>query len=956
VTSSTTPPANRTRATLTVTAAILAVIVVGFFIFSSLYTDVLWFDQLGFLSVLTTRWTATVVMFLIGFVAMALPVWLSIEVAFRVRPVYAKLNEQLDRYQQAIEPLRRLAMVGIPTVLGIFAGVSAASSWPIVLQYLNRTEFGSTDPQFGLDLGFYIFQLPFFSGVVAFASAVVLISGLGALAVSYLYGSIRIIGREVRVIRSARIQVAITAAIYVLIQAVSVWLDQYATLTSASAGFLTTGAGYTEANATIPGRAIIAGIAVLVAVLFLVAAVVGRWRLPVIGTALLIVSSLVVGSLYPWVIQRFQVDPSARSLEASYIERSIAATRDAYGVADVEEVPYNATTDTEAGALREDAETTANIRIIDPALVTDSFAQLERFRQYYQFAPHLDVDRYEIDGSTQDTVVGIRELDQGGLGTAQSWYNNTVVYTHGYGMVAAYGNQRTTDGQPVFLQSGIPSAGALGDFEPRVYFGEQSPAYSIVGAPSATEPIELDFPSDVNADGSGASNTTTTFAGNGGPKLDNIFKRLIYAIKFQSEQIFLSDAVNDESQIMYDRDPLERVQKLAPYLTLDTDTYPSVVDGKLVWIVDGYTTTANYPYSQVEQLSSSIADTNTDAPLYAADNLNYIRNSVKATVDAYDGSVTLYAWDTEDPLLKTWQKIFPSTLEPMSSMSEDLLGHVRYPADMFKVQRAVIGSFHVTDANTFYSGNDQWVTPNDPTTQAANPRLQPPYYLTMQVPGTQSPAFTLYSTFIPRATEGSSSNVLTGYLAANSDAGPDYGKLTLLTLPSQDTVPGPGQVQNQFNSDTIVANQLALLQRGETTVRQGNLLTLPVGGGLLYVQPVYVQATGDTSYPLLRKILVAFGDKIAFEDTLNEALDTLFSGDSGANAGDGGVGDPGTTDPVTTDPGTTTSNADLASALADVGRALADREAAYRANNLLAAAEADQRLVEALQRAIAAQG
>ena len=227
----------------------------------------------------------------------------------------------------------------------------------------------------------------------------------------------------------------------------------------------------------------------------------------------------------------------------------------------------------------------------------------------------------------------------------------------------------------------------------------------------------------------------------------------------------------------------------------------------------------------------------------------------------------------------------------------------------------------------------------------------------MQVPGTESPAFTLYSTFIPRATEGSSSNVLTGYLAANADAGPDYGKLTLLTLPSQDTVPGPGQVQNQFNSDTIVANQLALLQRGETTVRQGNLLTLPVGGGLLYVQPVYVQATGDTSYPLLRKVLVAFGDKIAFEDTLNEALDSLFSGDSGANAGDGDVVvDPGTTDPVTTDPGTTTSNTDLAAALADVGQALADREAAYRANNLLAAAEADQRLVEALQRAIAAQG
>jgi uncharacterized membrane protein (UPF0182 family) len=956
---------NRTRSTLTITAIVIAVLVVAFFIVANLYTDVLWFDQLGFLPVLTTQWIAGAVMFLIGFFAMAVPVWLSIEIAFRSRPVYAKLNSQLDRYQQVIEPLRRLAMFGIPIVLGVFMGVSTATRWPAVLQWLNKTEFGETDPQFGLDLSFYFYDLPVYHGAVGYASAVVLIAGLAALATSYLYGAIRVTGREVRISRSARIQLAITAAVYLALQAVSIWLDQFTTLYAPSGGFLATGAGYTEVNATIPGRAILAGIAALVAVLFIVTAIIGRWRLPIIGTALLLVSGLVVGSIYPWIVQRFQVEPSARTLEAEYIQRSIDATREAYGVADIEEIPYTAETDAAPGALREDAETTANIRILDPAIAPRAFAQLEQFKQYYQFGQHLDVDRYTIDGQTQDTVIAVRELNQEGLGDSQTWYNNTVVYTHGYGVVAAYGNQRASDGQPVFLESGIPSVGELGDFEPRIYFGEESPEYSIVGAPEGTPDVELDYPSGGE---DSEQNATTTFEGDGGPKLDNLFTKLIYAMKFQSEQIILSDAVNDESQVLYDRNPQERVQKVAPYLTLDNDVYPAIVDGRIVWIVDGYTTGANYPYSQIEQLSSAIADTYTPAPAFAIDDINYIRNSVKATVDAYDGSVTLYAWDTEDPILATWAKIFPTTLKDADEMSAELLDHVRYPSDLFKVQRAILGSYHVTDPGSFYSSDDQWVTPNDPVGNVGNPTLQPPYYLTMQVPGEDAPGFTLYSTFIPNASGDQSRDVLTGYLAANSDAGPNYGKLTLLTLPKQDTVPGPGQVQNNFNTDTEVANQLALLQRGETEVRLGNLLTLPVGGGLLYVQPVYVQSTSGTIYPLLRKVLVSFGDQIAFEDTLDQALDTLFGGDSGAEAGDGDVPevtDP--TEPVTptdptdpvdpvtpTDPTDPATNAALAQALADYQVALADRQAAYAANDLVAAAEADARMVEAIERAIAA--
>jgi uncharacterized membrane protein (UPF0182 family) len=857
-------------------------------------------------------------------------------------------------------------MIGIPALLALFAGLGSANTWPQFLLWMNREPFGSVDPEFGLDIGFYIFELPVYSSVISYVSTVVALSALGAAAAGFLYGAISVTGRELRISRTMRVQLAILGVVFFAAQGVNLWLQQYEALISASGGFLAFGAGYTEVNATIPARAIMAGIAILVALLFLVTAVIGRWRLAVVGTALYIVSGLVLGLAYPGLIQRFQVDPSARTLEAQYIERNIDATRDAYGVADIVEINYEASTDTSAGALGADAETTANIRIIDPALVTDAFAQLEQFRQYYRFPTFLDVGRYDVDGERTDTVLAVREINLGGL-NSQSWYNNTIVYTHGYGLVAAYGNQRTEDGQPRFIESGIPVTEVLGPYEPRIYFGENSPEYSIVGGPEGSIPLELDFPSGGEGN---ENNATYTFSGDGGPKLDNLFAQLLYALKFQSEQIILSDAITSESQILYDRHPATRVGKVAPYLTLDNDPYPAVVDGRLVWIIDGYTTSANYPYSTPVQVSEAIADTYRPTPQLAFDTVNYMRNSVKATVDAYSGEVVLYAWDTEDPLLGAWNKVFPASIKPQADMSEQLLEHVRYPSDLFKVQRNILGAYHVTDAGTFYSSEDEWVTPNDPISNPAAPRLQPAYYLTMRIPGSESPAFSLYSTFIPRATGEASRNVLYGYLAANSDYGDDYGKLTLLRLPKQTTVPGPGQVQAQFDSDANVGQQLNLLRQGQTEVISGNLLTLPVGNGLLYVQPVYVRSTGDTSYPLLRKILVSFGEKIAFEDTLDEALDALFGGDSGAEAGDSdGTAAPSDSTEETTAPAPAPDtdadagaesdsgtgiviSTELQAALADAREALAEREAAYRANDLVGAAEADRKLTDALARAL----
>ncbi len=953
-----TPP-NRSRRIISISLAVIAALVVAFFVFANLYSDWMWFSQLGFTEVLTTQWIARTVMFVVGFLAMAVPVWGVIQLAYRLRPVYARLSSQLDRYQEVVEPLRRLAMWGIPIFFGFFAGFAASAQWETTWLWFNGVATSTTDPQFGLDTGFYLFGLPFYTTVVGFASGVVLVCLLLTAVVSYLYGSVRVGQQELRISKAARIQLAVLAGIYLLLQGASLWLDRYSTLITQEDRI--TGPAYVGVNAVIPGQTILAIAAVIVALAFFITAVIGRWRYPLIATALLVVSAIVVGAAIPWAVTTFQVRPNQLSLESQYYQRNLDSTKAAYGIDGVEKENFEAATTAEAGQLRNDAASTAQLRIMDPAIISPTVRQLEQYRAYYQFGNPLDVDRYQINGQSQDAVVALRELNIQQLGDAATWQNTTLVYTHGYGMVAAAGNERTDDGDPVFLEQAIPGTGFLTDlnYEPRVYFGEQSPPYSIVGGPEGGEDIELDYP--LGADG--GTETRTTFRGDGGPSVGNVFNRLIYALKFQSEQILFSDYVNEDSQILYDRNPKDRVQKVAPYLTLDSDPYPTVVDGRIQWVIDGYTTSANYPYSTGVSLSRAIADSNTPSPTYSLDNINYIRNSVKATVDAYDGKVTLYAWDDEDPILQAWQKVYPSSLEPWSEMSADLMSHVRYPTDLMKVQRSMLGVYHVDDARSFFQQDNRWATPNDP--QDPN-SLQPPYYLTMKMPSQDEPTYSMFTSFIP-ASQGQARNVLTGYLAVDSNAGDekgtkreDYGRLRMLVIDAATTVPGPGQVQNTFDSDTAVSSQINILQQGQSQVLNGNLLTLPVGGGLLYVQPVFVQSSGGTQLPQLRRVLVAFGNRIAFENTLSEALDTLFGGDSGAETGDESVAPTDPTDQPDQGGDTpATPNApagDYAAALAEAQEALAAKQAALTAGNLAEFATQDARLNAAVQRLIELEG
>ncbi|MEE1620344.1 UPF0182 family protein [Zafaria sp. Z1313] len=945
------------------TVVIIGLLVAAFVFFANIYADVLWYNQLGFSEVFWKQNLTKAAIFAIAFVLMAAAIWTSLTLAFRSRPVYApdtQIQDSLHRYQSQLEPIRRLLMIGIPVVIGAFAATAVTGQWQQVLLFFNQVPYGEADPRFGLDLSFYMNTLPFLGLLLGYLVSVVLIAGIAGVLMHYLYGGIRIEERGgVVVSKAARIHICVAAAVFLLLQAGNYFLDRYSTLLNQDGRVA--GALYTDVNAVIPTKTILAVAAVLVAVLFVLGAILGRWKLPIVGTAMLIVTALVAGGIYPFIVQQYQVVPSEKSLEQQYIRDNIEMTRKAYGLDAVESTNYNATTDTAQNALAQDSATTTNIRLLDPNLVSDAFAQLQQFRTYYRFAPTLNVDRYEIDGKVEDTVIAVREVN---VDPTDSWVNQHITYTHGYGLVAAYGAKVASGGRPAFMLEDIPTRGDLAsddDYEPRIYFGEYSPEYSIVGGPEDWQPRELDRPQGEEE----GQDTRYTFTGGGGPNVGNFFNKLVYALKFGSTDLLLSDAINAESEILYDRNPKERVEKVAPYLTVDSNAYPAIIDGRVKWIVDAYTTNANYPYSTQQQLESAVTDSLTGANRATSltGQVNYIRNSVKATVDAYDGSVDLYAWEPDEPLLQAWTKVFPTTIKPFTEMSAELMSHVRYPEDLFKVQRQLLGRYHVTDADNFYEANDAWIVPNDPTRSEGNVK-QPPYYLSLKMPDQEAETFSLTSTFIPQTgTGGQQRNVLYGFLSAEADAGTGeagvkaegYGTLRLLELPRSTVVPGPGQAQQNFDSNTNVSTQLNLLRQGASTVINGNLLSLPVGGGILHVQPVYVQSTGQTAYPTLRKVLVSFGDKVGFADTLSEALDQLFEGSSGAVTGEGDA--PGTGE----EPGeggetpSTTAEQRLKAALAAASNAIQAGQTALAEGDFAAYGAEQAKLQAALRAAIDAE-
>jgi uncharacterized membrane protein (UPF0182 family) len=930
---------NRNRSPLVITAAILVALGALITYFSGYYVDWLWFKSVDFTSVWSTVLLTKIQLFLIVGVITSATISLNIYLAYKRRPLYVPTSIEvsgLERLRAQVEPIRRWVFLGIVLVLAYFAGTSGMVFWREWMLFKNSTDFGVKDPQFGLDISFFAFRLPMWQAIIGWAISTLVLATLASAFIHYMYGGIRTQVQSDRTTVAARVQISVLLGLIVLLKAVAYWFDRYALALKESK--LITGLTYTDVNATLPAKAILSAIAVVCALLFFANIIRRSWLLPAAGTALLVVSSVLIAGIYPGAIQQFQVKPSESSKEAPYIQRNIDATRAAYDLNGVQMQDYNATLSTSAGQLAKDAATIANIRLMDPNVLSATFRQLQQIKPYYSFPESLDIDRYTVNGVSRDAVVAVRELNIDG-NPSRNWINDHLVYTHGFGFVAAYGNTVDADGKPNFIVGDLPPTKGLGAFEPRVYFGENVPDYSIIGGKKSNDPVEFDYPDDTSANGQ----KNYTYTGKGGVPVGSLLNKLIFAVKYGEQRILLSNLINADSKILFNRNPRERVTKVAPWLTLDGDPYPAVVDGKVTWIIDGYTTSAGYPYSRSTSLATATNDalTANSTSITAQSNkaVNYIRNSVKATVDAYDGTVTLYQWDTTDPVLKTWMKAFPNTVKAKSSISQGLLDHIRFPEDMFRVQRDILSSYHVKSAAAFYGGQDFWRVPRDPSTFGANAGAQPPYYMTVQMPGAAKPTFSLTTPFVPR---GGREN-LSAFAAVNSTAGADYGKITVLQLPRSTNIAGPSQVASNFEAKPEVANALSLLRQGGSDVVLGNLLTLPVGNGLLYVQPVYVRATGNASaYPLLQKVLVSFGDVIGFDSSLKGALDQVFGGNSGTNASAG-------------TPTTSSGSADLASALQSAKQAIADGQAALAKGDFAAYGRAQDRLKAAIAAALSAQ-
>jgi uncharacterized protein len=864
------------------------------------YVDWLWFGELGYRSVFTTVLFTRIVVFVIVALLVGAIVFAGLALAYRSRPVFVPAtgpNDPVARYRTAVLSRLKLVGIGVPVAIGLLAGLVAQSYWVRIQLFLNGGEFGVTDPQFGLDLGFYAFDLPFYRLVLSYVMVALFFAFIANLLGHYIFGGIRLAGRGGALTRPARIQLVALVGVLVLLKAFAYWLDRYELLSHTRGGKPFTGAGYTDINAVLPAKLILLAIAVICAAAVFSALVLKDLRIPAIGLVLLLLSSVIIGAGWPLVVEQISVKPNAAQKESEYITRSITATRDAYGLTEdtVTYRDYSGNAGTTAQQVAADRATTSNIRLLDPTIVSPAFTQFQQGKNFYSFPEQLSMDRYTADdGALRDFVVAARELNPERLiDNQRDWINRHTVFTHGNGFIASPANTvrgiandpNQNGGYPEFLASVVGANGSVVSpgpaplDQPRIYYGPviaSAPAdYAIVGSNGGVD-REYDY----------ETNTETknyTYQGSGGVPVSNWFSRSVFAAKFAERNFLFSNVINENSKILFNRDPADRVEAVAPWLTTDTNVYPAIVNKRMVWIIDGYTTLDNYPYSELTSLSSATADSNEVVAnrLLPDKQVSYIRNSVKATVDAYDGTVNLYAQDEGDPVLQAWMKVFPDTVKPKAEITPELAEHLRYPEDLFKVQRALLAKYHVDDPVTFFSTSDFWDVPLDPNPTASS--YQPPYYIVAKdvAENDNSASFQLTS-----AMNRFRRDFLAAYISASSDPA-NYGKITVLTIPGQ--VNGPKLAFNAISTDTAVSQDLGVIGRdNQNRIRWGNLLTLPVGqGGLLYVAPIYASpgaSDAASSYPRLIRVAMMYNDKVGYGPTVRDALDEIFGAGAGATA------------------------------------------------------------------------
>jgi len=851
---------------LVVAAVILVAIILS--ALSGFYVDVLWFREVHFSGVFWSIFWSKLVLGLIFGALFFVLLLINLLITRRITPRFrlpSPEQELIERYRQAFEPYARLLIPGFAAVIALFVGIAASAQWQTFMLWrsVGSVHFPAVraDPIFHRDPSFFIFVLPFqkfvqgwlFSSLVGILVIVVV--------AHYLSGNIRTQGVGERVTPAVRAHVSVLLGLIVLVKAWGYYLGKFDLLVSPRG--VVTGAGYTDIHAQLPALKLLVFIAIACALLFLVNVRFRIWALPAIGIGLLVLTSIVAGAIVPAAVQRFQVAPQELQKESTYISRDISATRFAYGLSRINLNGASPANDVTTSQVQSNDATVTNIRLWSPGILGQTYQALQRIQPYYEFAD-VDVDRYPIGGAERLVMASAREVSQSHIPGTPGWQQIHLIYTHGYGAVASKVNTSGQGGAPDFLLRDIPPARgspiplAHGQGS-ELYYGELSDVpYVVVD----TKQAELDYP---NPNGPGS--VSTTYAGKGGIPIGSFFRKLVFGYHYRDFNLMISGLIDSNSKILIYRDVATRIQKAAPFLTYDGDPYAAIVGGHLFYIWDAYTTTDLYPYSQRINLPGV---TNRDL----SGRINYIRNSVKAVMNAYDGTIRFYVSDPSDPLIQVWMRAFPHLFTNVSEAPAELRAHFRYPEDLLQVQASEFGRYHVTDAATFFNNAERWAVP-DALPSEPNPRTQAagtlrPYYVILKLPGKPDEEFVLFEPFTPFNRQN-----MVSYLAASSDPA-DYGQLTAFQFPAGENVLGPQQVRNLISQDPDVSSQITLLNREGSQVNFGDLLIVPIENSFLYVQPIFVTASGANPIPELKRVVVVHGGNATIATSLADAISMSF--------------------------------------------------------------------------------
>jgi uncharacterized membrane protein (UPF0182 family) len=862
---------QRRRRALIIAIGVVVVIAVILSALSGFYLDLLWFREVHFAGVFwSVFWSKVVLGLIFGFAFFAI-LLINLLIVRQITPRYRPFSpeqEVIERYRAAVEPYVTRIIPAFSALIALFVGIGASSQWQtfVLWRSAGPVKFGPQfmDPVFHRDPSFYLFALPFQKFVQGWLfSALVGITVIVAIA-HYLSGGIRLQTVGEKVIPQVKAHMSVLLGLIVLVKAWGYYLGKFDLVISERG--VVTGASYTDIHAQLPALRLLVFIAIVCAILFLVNIRFRGWALPGFGLGLLLLTSIVAGAIVPAFVQKFQVQPQELQKESPYIKRNIVGTRYAFGI-DIQPTDTNPTSDITAEQVAANDVTISNIRLWRPDILAQTYQALQRIQQYYEFRD-VDVDRYIIGGAERMVMLSVREVSQNGIPGTPGWQQLHLIFTHGYGAVASQVNSADASGAPNFLLQNIPPVGNAiqleatppNDHGSQVYYGEVADVpYVVVG----TNQDELNYPNP-----SGQGTVPTRYAGKGGISLGSkwSFRRLLFAYRYRDINLLISNLITGDSKILINRNLQTRVTKAAPFLKFDRDPYAAIVDGKIEFIWDAYTSTNLYPYS--DQVPLSVA---TNLDIFGQ--VNYIRNSVKVVVNAYDGTVTYYVVDPTDPIIKVWQRAFPHLFTPVSQAPPELVAHFRYPEDLLQAQAFEFARYHVEDVPTFFNNTKRWAIPAalPPRVGASGTGTLRPYYVLLKLPGTQQEQFVLFEPFTPAGRQN-----MVAYMAAGSDPG-NYGELSAYQFPTGENVDGPQQVRNLISQDPAASQQITLLSQRGSDVLFGDLIVVPVEDGFLYVQPIFLTAAGQTQpIPELKRVIVVHGGNVSIATSLPEALAASF--------------------------------------------------------------------------------